>query len=124
TIGGKMGADDPRIEPLKLRIGDAEPLGLIAAQVVESGIGSAHQRVQHAASLWVLQVERQALLIAVERLEEMAVPIGKEMGPDRTSDVAPLGGVLNLEDFGTKVGKHHAAEGTGAVLLNRDDAQA
>src|SRR5262249_44863073 len=119
-----MGADDSWIDPLKLCIGDPEPLGLIAAQVIEGGIGSAHQRVQHPRRLRMLQVERQALLVAVEGLEEMAVTIAKEMRAHPTADVAPLGPVLDLDDMRTEVGQYLAAKGAGAILLNGDHGQA
>src|SRR6185437_14394618 len=73
AIGGKMRADEARIGVLQRRIGEAEPVRLIAAEIVEKPVGAARQRRQHLAGLRLLQVERQAALVAVEALEEMAV---------------------------------------------------
>src|SRR5262249_21663616 len=115
--------DQPGVELRELRIGDAEALGLVAAQVVERGVGRAYQRVQHALRARMLQVQRQALLVAVEGLEEMAVTVGEEVWADRAGDVAALPRVLDLDALGAEVGQHHAAERAGAVLLDGDDAQ-
>jgi len=45
-------------------------------------------------------------------------PLAKKWGPTERPTSPPS------EDFGAEVCEHHAAEGAGAVLLNRDDAQA
>ena len=119
-----MRADELGIELGELRVGHAEPLGLVAAQVVEGGVRRAHQCVQHAGRLRVLQVQRQALLVAVEGLEEMAVAVGKEMRSDRAAHIAALGRILDLDHLGAEVGQHHAAERAGTVLLDGDDAKA
>ena len=72
-----MRADDLGIDLLQLRVGEAELLRLVAAQVVEGRIGRAHQRGAARLRLRVLQVEREALLVAVEGLEEVAVAVGE-----------------------------------------------
>ena len=38
------------------------------------------------------------------------------------ADVAECGRVFDLDDLGAEVGKVQGAEGTGAELLDRDDA--
>src|SRR5581483_1394484 len=71
----------------------------------------------------VLEVQRHALLVAVEGLEEVAVAVAEEVRPNRAADVAALGRVLDLDHLGAEVGEQHAAERAGTVLLDRDDAQ-
>src|ERR1043165_1027113 len=119
-----MRADDLRIDALQRVVGDAQPLGLIATQIVEPRIGRAHQLVEYAARLRVLQVEREAALVAVERLEEMAVARPEVVRADRAADVAALRRVLDLDHLGAEVAQQHAAERPSPVLLDRDDADA
>src|SRR5207302_4839047 len=73
AIGRQMGADDPRVGRCQRGIGQAELLRQVAAQVVEEGIGSGCEAVQHVARGGFLQIERDALLVAVEAVEELAV---------------------------------------------------
>jgi hypothetical protein len=75
-----------------------------------------------------LQIERDALLVAVEAVEELAVvaavAVAKEERPDPARHVAAIGRVLDLDDFGAEIGHLHRAVRPGAVLLDRDDPEA
>ena len=124
AVGREMRADDPGVDLAELRVGESELLRLVAAQVVEGRIRRAHEPVQNLFCPRVLEVERDALLVAVEGLEEVAVAVGEEMRTDRAADIAALGRVLDLDHLGAEVAQHHAAERPGSVLFDGNDAQA
>ena len=80
--------------------------------------------MQHSAPLGRLQVQREAALVAVAALVKVAVPRRKEVRPHPASQLAALAGVFDLDHLRAQVGQVGGAEGTGAVLLHGDDAQA
>ena len=75
-------------------------------------------------SRFLAQIERDGTLVAVERLEEMAVVGSKIMRPDPTADIATLARVLDLDDLRAHVGELHGTERPGAVLLHGQNAYA
>jgi hypothetical protein len=77
--------------------------------------------VQHAARLRVAEVERDALLAAVEGLEEQRVLAVLERG-HVAADVAAVRRVLELDHLRSQVGQLQRAPGPRAELLDRDDA--
>src|ERR1044072_3323684 len=105
-----MRADDLRIDVLQRIVSDAETLRLVAAQIVERGVGRSDEFVEDAARLRMLQVEREAALVAVECLEEMAVARPEVIRPDGAPDVAALRRVLDLDHLGAEIAQQHAAE--------------
>ncbi len=106
-IGREMRADDARIGVLQRGVGHAEPRRLVAAQVVQHAVGAAHQVAQHRPALLRAQAERDRALVAVERLEEMAVVFAEEIRPDLARDVAALGRVFEFDHLGAHVGELH-----------------
>ena len=67
------------------------------------------------------QIEREALLVAVERLEEERVLALLE-GRHVAADVAAGGRVLDLDHLGAEVGELESAPRAGAELLDGEDA--
>jgi hypothetical protein len=122
-----MGADDPRVGRCQGGIGQAELLRQIAAQIVEHRIGPRRQRMQHTPRRGFLQIERDALLVAVEAVEELAVvrplPIAKKERPDPPRHVAAIGRVLDLDHLGAEIGQLHRAVRPSPILLDRDNPE-
>src|SRR6185437_13022023 len=124
AIGREMRADDARVRLPERGISEAQALRLVAAQIVEDAVGFFCQRMEDLARGFLLEVERQAALVAVEALKEVTVVLTQEERPDAARHVAALGGVLDLDDLGAQIGELHRAIGSGAVLLDGDDAHA
>ena len=80
--------------------------------------------MQNAAGVGVLEVERQAFLVAVVGVEKMAVARPEAVRADGAPNVAAVGGIFDLDDLGAKIAQQHRAERAGAVLLDRDDPNA
>ncbi|OIQ63047.1 hypothetical protein GALL_554170 [mine drainage metagenome] len=72
----------------------------------------------------MLQVQRHAALVAVERLKKLAIPRPKHIRPHRSADIAALGGVFDLDHLRAEVGEQHRAERAGAILLDGDHRDA
>src|SRR4029079_18112425 len=68
------------------------------------------------------QVERDALLAAVEGLEEQRV-LAVLIGRDGARDVAAGLRILDLDDLGAEVGELQRPERSGTELLDRDDPE-
>src|SRR5262245_35940801 len=119
-----MCAHDARVRLLQGRVGQAELRRQVAAQVVEHGVRFGCQRMEHRPPLRMLEIERQALLVPVEGLEELAVRVAEEMRADVTTDVAAVLVVLDLDHLGAEVGEVRGAERPRAVLLDGVHAQA
>ena len=77
-----MRANDLWIRGRKLGVRDSELFGLVAAQVAHQAVGGLRQPMQDLFPARVLQVERQRLLVPVQRLEEMAVVLAEEIRTD------------------------------------------
>jgi hypothetical protein len=67
----------------------------------------------------VAKVERDAVLVAIERLEEEGVLLLLE-GRDIATDVTAGARILDLDDLCPQVGKLHGRPWAGAELLDRD----
>ena len=124
AIGGQVPADDLRIDALQRRIGQFQLVRLVAAQIVRNRVGGLHQRFERRAPVRRLQVEGDGLLALRERLEELRIALAQQVGPDRAGDVAAARRVLDLDHLGAEIGQKLRAIGPGAVLLDRQDAQA
>jgi hypothetical protein len=117
-------ADEARIRCLQLRVGQADLRRHIAAQVVEQRVCARDQIAEHRRPLGMLQVQRDALLVAVEGMEKLAVLGREEMRPDPPADVAAIARILDLDHLCAEVGEVERAPGSGAVLLDGEHAQA
>jgi hypothetical protein len=109
---------------LQRRVGDAELLRQVAAQVVQHRVRLRDQALEHPHPVRVLQIERDAALVPVERLVEVAVALAEEVRPDRAAHVAALRRVLHLDHLGAQVAQQHGAERAGPVLLDREHRDA
>ena len=79
--------------------------------------------MEHGRCLGMVQVEGDALLVPVEALEVDAV-VAFDLGGHLAGDVASAEGVFDLDHLCSQVCQQHAGPGTGAELLNGQDANA
>lgn len=117
-----MRAYDARIGRLQLIIGNAEPRRLIATQIVQHRVRRRRQVAQNALPLGRPQVQRHRALVAIERLEEVAVVLAKEVRPHRSADITAIARILDLDHLSAHVGELHGTEWPRTVLLHRQDA--
>ena len=103
-------------------VGQAQLFRHVAAHVAGERIGRADQIVQDGPRLRLGQVQRQAFLVAVEAVEELAVAGREEVRADGAGHVAAVARVFDLDDLGALVGQEHGAERPGPVLLHRKHA--
>ena len=94
---------------------------MVAAEVRIDDVGDTYEVFEHRTSVGVAQVEGEALLVPVERLEEERVLALLE-GRHIAADVAAGSRVLDLDHLGAKVGELESAPGAGAELLDGEDA--
>ena len=124
AVGRDVQADDLRIDVLQARVVEPELLRLVAAQIVHHGVGAFHELLEAGAALRGLDVERDALLVHVPGLEILAVAVRQHVRADVARGIAAGFGVLDLDHLGAEVGEQHRGIGTGAELLEGEDANA
>ena len=100
---------------------EPEAFGLVTSQVAEHSIGRLDETLKHGAPLRGLEVQLDASLAAVERLEEEAI------GPavtrrDVAGHVAAASRVFDLDDLRAEICEIHGPERPGPVLLNGQDS--
>src|SRR5262249_18526905 len=105
-------------------VGVAEPqlLHRAGATVLDQHVEGRHQASDDLARPGRLQVERQALLVAVEREERDALAV-EEVRPLLAVLVA-LAGTLDFDDFSSEVAEEHRAVGPRHVLREVEHPQA
>ena len=106
---------------LQFSVCQSQPCRLVSAEVRVDDVGDAHEVLEHGARFGMAQIQREALLVAVERLEEERVLALLERR-HVAADVAAGGRVLDLDHLGAEVGELESAPGPGAELLDREDA--
>ena len=99
---------------------DPHPLGDVAADVRVDRVADRDEILEHGAPGGGRDVEREAPLVAVERLEEERV-LALRVGRHVAADVAARAWILDLDHLGAEVGKVKRAERARPVLLERDD---
>ena len=117
-----MRTDDARVRVLQGVVRQAELVGLVAAQVVQHGIRFRHESPERFLARGGFQVQRDAALVEVERLEEVTVVLTQEIRTHAARGIATLLAILDLDDIGAEIGQIHRAEGARAERLERQDA--
>src|SRR5450756_773542 len=110
---GNGALDDTRIDAVQRRIIDCEAFEHARAKVVDHDIGYFYQLVEQLAPGRILEVEYDALFVAVERQKQAAPPF---VGSNRRISAEIALGGLHLDHLGAKVGQHLAAVGAGDDL--------
>ena len=121
-VAAQRAADDARVAMAQLLVGEPQPRRTVAAQVAEQRVRHLDEVAEDRAALGRPQVQCEAALAAVERLEEEAVLL---LGVRRhvASHVAADGRILDLDDVRAEVGEVQRRERPGPVLGDRDHAQ-
>ena len=122
AVGREVHADEARVDRAEARVIEPERARQVAPQVVDQGVGAAGQLLKNLPAARLLEVQRNAALVAAEGLEEEAVAV-LGVGQHVTAHLAAGPVVLDLDDVRAEVGEVHGAEGRGAVLLDGDDGE-
>jgi len=99
----------------------AEALHGAGTKVLDENVGAAQQALEDGAVPGVLQVERDALLAAIQRRKVGGAPIDE--GPD-LARVVTTAGRLDLDDARTQIRQHQGAEGAREDARQIDDQDA
>ena len=75
AVGREVHADETRVDRTEARIVESEGARQVAAQVVDQGVGAPGQLLQNLPAARLLEIQRQAALVAAEGLEEEAVAV-------------------------------------------------
>jgi hypothetical protein len=103
-------------------VADAQALGHPRPVVLDEDVGRPGQALDQLDARRLLEVDGQALLVAVDRHEARAVAVPSDRAlPARR---LALAGRLELDDLGPEIGEVHGAEGRGHGLGEVDDAEA
>src|SRR5579863_9075776 len=100
-----MHADNLRVDGGQRGVIETKLDRQITAQIVEYGVGGLQQIEKDLFAVGLFEVERDRLLVAVERLEEMAVVLAEEIRTNLAADVAALARVLDFDDLGAEIGE-------------------
>ena len=106
----------------EVRIPQAQLFRSVTAQVRVHGIADANEIFEDGAAGRRVQVERDAALAVIERLEEEAVALGL-VGRHGAGDVAARTRIFDLDDVGAEFGELDRTERSGAELLDGEDAK-
>jgi len=106
---------------LHVVVEEAELACLVAAEIREEHVDMLDERLEDPARARLSQVELDALLVAVEGLEEERV-LGLLKRRDVPAYVAACGRILDLDHLRAEVGQLERGPRPGAVLLEREDA--
>ena len=105
-------------------VGETETHGEITAEIVVDDSRGRKKPMEYGDPARVGEVERDALLVAVERLEVQAVAVADREGSDVACRIAAVAGALDLHDVRTEVAEQRRRERAGTELTNGQDANA
>ena len=107
AVAGQGAVDQPRIGSAQHVVAEAQPFHRADAEVFDDDIGAVDDPPQRRVRRRVLQVERDAPLVAVHHHERarLAVDFGRREAPR----VVAVGHALDLDHVGAHVGEQHAA---------------
>jgi len=122
AVAGERAIDEARVDRPHALVVDAEPLRHGRPEVVHHHVGALDEAAKHAEPARPLQVEADALLVAVDPEEGAALA---RQGRGIVAEVVPFGR-LDLDDARAEVTQQRAAVGSGHVAAqveHRDAAQ-
>src|SRR3954452_18548901 len=114
---GDRAPDQARIGRLALFVAEVEPLQRPGAEIFHDDVGSGDQLARSCLPRLGLEIEHDALLVAVHRAEGGAVvdraPAAEGIAMDRR---------LDLDDLGAEIGEQHARIGSADIARELNDA--
>ena len=124
AIAADAGIDETRIDRLHRLIVEAKPLDDTGAEILDQHVGPGQQCLQRRKIGRVLQVNREAFLGAVDRMENRRIP-----ADFRIAEIKPAGevaaiGTLDLDDTGAEIHQPQRSVGARQELAHIDDEQA
>ena len=107
SVSGYRGVDESRKPRRQRRIVESEPLQRSWLKILDEHISARQERFEDAPACGVLEVEREALLVAVDAEEVHALAIDEGRTP--RPRVVAAGWMLDLDDACAHVGQHERA---------------
>ena len=108
---GRDGADDDSlIERPELRVREAHALHDPRPEVLPDDVGLTHEVVEDFAAPVAREIERQRLLVPVDREEVRRLAVGQERRAHHAHRIAAVR-ILDLDHLGAHVGEQHRAIG-------------
>ena len=110
AVAGRRAVDDGRVDLFQIVVADAQPFGDALAKILDEHIRLGGELAHDLAALGVLEVERDAALVAIHALE-VGVDALRQVG-QHAADPAELPSMvaiqrLDLDDLGAQVSQHH-----------------
>ena len=115
---GDRAVDDARLPRARLRVADAELVDGADAQVLEHDVGAIEQPEEDRLALGMLQIERDALLVAIQ-VDEVGRLVAVERRPPGARDLAVER--LDLDDLRAVVAEHRRRERAGERVGQIED---
>src|SRR5262249_31422157 len=121
TEAGDGAIHEPRVETAQRFEAEPDPLHRPRTEVFDADGALARELSEDLEALGGLEVERDALLSAVDGHEVRRLAADERRPASR---VVALARLLDLDDLGAHVGEHHRAEGTGQHAREIEHADA
>src|SRR5262249_23476612 len=102
--------DEARIEPAERAIAETETIHRAGTEILDQHVALARQASQDLDAVTGLEIQRHALLAAVDRHEIRRFTQDERRPLPR---VVALAGLLDLDDLGAHVAQHHGRERPG-----------
>ena len=121
AIGRDRAVDEPRVDREQVSGGNLQALAHRQGEVGDEDVGRADQAVQNAKPLGVLEIDRQALLVAGRQLP----PVVRDLAGDRRRRPPRITGLrrLDLDYPGAEVREDRCRRRTGDPARAIDDLQ-
>jgi hypothetical protein len=121
AVAGNRTVDQPRVQLARAIRTESEPLERARPEVLDHHVGGAEKLREERPSVGRLEIDRHALLVAIDA-EEVRAPAADERAPG--SRIVAVPRILDLDHLGTHVAQQHGAEGTGEHAGEVDDLEA
>src|SRR5262249_4034957 len=119
AVAGNRAVDQARIQRGRGRVIEAELAEAAGTEVLDQHVGGLDQPPQRSRAGRRLEIERHALLVAIELVVERADAVDERSPAAR---IVAMRRLLDLEHLGAHVAEHHRRERTGDDPGQVDDA--
>ena len=105
AIPRNRAVDDLRIERGDIRVGEALPLDHAGTEILDHDVGAFQKPLEHLPVIFVAQVGGNALLVAIDRVEQGIVAVDIGVGQIEMAAEVALAGPLDLDHPRAEVGE-------------------